>query len=747
MSTGVDLSALEWGSPPVSLLPRTLREAWASCLLPDWVAQDLSLRAGATASDLGNEFAYSDGAEARVRHFIRTFVAQRVDEVRKLRCFDFAPPNGFQLSLVPYGTRSWHSLERAGLTDNPTGLFAATFGELLQISGLGVATLIEMVSLTEGAALLFSGIVARPAGFLPLRPPPMPPTPTSPAETLPDTWRADCERVLSWPWVDKVSCDDPRFSPLLPAGSGTLEDRLLAVLADPLEAARKAPSLLKALPAVKERVAQIEPLSLDDGLANYLTSAFPNKPERVALLGMRLGWLGPPPRTLQECGEAFGITRERVRQLEKKLRDGMPLHAIIMPRLEEALEALEAVAPIEDRAAEALLAAKGICGSTFSIESVLAAAADLKKHTTLSFATINGRTCVSTAAQEATLGALLRKARNIAGANGVASVYQLFSALSADEAPEAQEATEEAIRKTLAAWPTCCFVNDDWFTFNDLPAGRNCVINVLDRMLSVSPRLTVSDAREGIRRRMRFRNLSQGGTQVAPPTSVLESYLTGHPDYLVQGGHVSAKLPRRPEDELGDTERAMLEVFEEAGGGVLDRRSFVEGCIRKGLNENTVSVYSTYSPVIEHVGVDLWKLRGRVVDAARVEAVRQSNQERSQERRCIHSGWTAHGTLLIAWTVPWQFNSIVFGVPRAVAQYLKGQTFSARGKSGTVNCGKVSVNDEGASYGYSQFLRQVSAEEGDVITADFDIAAASVELDLSDVQTVLDTYGDGQYDD
>jgi hypothetical protein len=558
---------------------------------------------------------------------------------------------------------------------------------------------------------------------------------------------ADCECALSWPWVDKVSCDDPRFSPLLPTGSGTLEDRLLAVLADPLEAARKALLLLKALPAVKERVTQIERLSLDEALADYLTSEFPDRPDRVALLGMRLGWLGAPPRILQDCGEAFGITRERVRQLEKRLRDDMPLHAIIMPRLEEALEALEAVAPIEERAAEALLAARGVCSPKFCIESVLAAAADLKKHTTLSLTTINGRACVSTVAQEATLGPLLRKARSIAGANGIASVYQLFSALFADEAPEAHEATEESLRKTLAAWPTCCFVHDDWFTFTDLPAGRNRVINILDKVLSVSPQLTISEAREGIRRRMRFLNISGSGAHVAPPTFVLESYLTSHPDYVVQSGCVSAKSPRRPEDELGDTERAMLEVFEEAGGGVLDRRSFVEGCIRKGLNENTVSVYSTYSPIIEHVGVDLWKLRGRVVDAARVEAVRQSNQERSQERRCIHSGWTPHGTLLIAWTVPWQFNSIVFGVPRAVAQYLKGQTFVVRGKSGIVNCGEVFVNDEGASYGYSRFLRQVSAEEGDVITADFDIAAASVELDLSDVRTVLDTYGDGQYDD
>lgn len=52
----VDIATLEWGKPPVPLLPQTLRAAWAGQALPTWVARDLSLPEGATARQLTGDF-------------------------------------------------------------------------------------------------------------------------------------------------------------------------------------------------------------------------------------------------------------------------------------------------------------------------------------------------------------------------------------------------------------------------------------------------------------------------------------------------------------------------------------------------------------------------------------------------------------------------------------------------------------------------------------------------------------------
>lgn len=742
----IDNATLEWGTTPVPLLPQTLRTAWSANELPEWVARDLSLPLGATAADLGGDFTCVNGASDRIRHFVRAYVARHLDEVQSLKCFSHPAPAGFNLSTVPFGTRSQHAIERSGVGESPAKLFEATYGDLLRISGLGVATLLEIVALTECAVGRFNGVVeachAKPTASHA--------EPSATADTLPATWRRQCEGILTTDWADKISSQDPRFTRILPQGPGTLEERLLAILADPIEAALKASSLVEALPTVRERALLIESLTLEESLIDYLAAAWDYQQERVNLLGMRLGWLGEPPRVLRECGNRFGITRERVRQLEKKMRDAMPEHSVFLPRLDAALEVLEKAAPLDLAAVEKLLIEQGVCKRSFSIESILAAASDFGRQTTASIAEFNGQRCVSTTAQDATIGAFIRQARAIASANGVASVYQLVQAVptAATTAESGSEppSYESWIRKALRAWPACKFVTDDWFSFSDLPPGRNRVLNVLDRMLAVTPRLHVADAREGIRRQIKYRNSAHRGTVelVTPPTAVLEAYLTTHPDYLIHEGCVEAKIPRNADEELADAERAMLQVFEEAGGGVLDRRSFVEGCIRKGINENTVSVYSTYSPIIEHVGIDLWKLRGRIVDAAKVEAVRQTNQERSRERRCLQFAWTARGTLSVAWVLPWQFSSLALGIPSAISRYLSGRTFEAFSSGTGKPCGQIAVTDEGVSYGYSPFLRHVAAEAGDVLVADFDLGSTRVGLELSDVNSTLE---DGNFCD
>jgi hypothetical protein len=742
MEQEVDIAALEWGVPPVPLLPQTLRAVWAVEKLPSWVARDLSLPDGATAAQLTGDFACIAGAGDRIRHFVRAYVAQRMDAVRGVRCFAHAAPAGFQLSMVPLGTRSLTAIERSGIAANPAKLFDSTYGDLLRISGLGVATLLEIVALTECAATRFCDTVeachAKPDASAARHP-------VAPA-TLPSTWRADCERVLAKEWADKISSEDPRFAEIMPVGPGTVEERLLAVLGDPIEAALKASALVKTLPAIEERVALIESLTLEESLVDYLAAAWGYQQERVNLLGMRLGWLGEPPRTLQQCGGHFGITRERVRQLEKKMRDAMPKHPVFLPRLDDALEIVEAAAPLDTPAAETLLIQKGICKRAFSIDSLFAAASDFGRQTTASLTEFSGQRCVSTTSQDAVVGAVVRKAKAIASANGVASVYQLVDDCPAEAGTYTNHTPphpdETLIRQALRAWPACKFVNEDWFSFYDLPPGRNRVLNTLDRMLAVSPRLQIADVREGVRRVMKYRNSAHGSAVelVTPPAPVLEAYLQSHPDYRVHDGCVEAKVPRTVDEQLAEAERVMYEVFEEAGGGVLDRRSFIEGCIRKGINENTASTYTTYSPIIEHLGKDLWKLRGRSVDATLVEAVRQSNQERSRERRCIHFGWTSRGTLSVAWVLPWQTSSLALGIPGAISRYLCGRSFDARNSVTGKPCGKVVVTEEGTSYGYSPFLRHVAAEAGDVLVANFDSSSSEVGLEMSDINTI----GDGE---
>ncbi len=49
------------------------------------------------------------------------------------------------------------------------------------------------------------------------------------------------------------------------------------------------------------------------------------------------------------------------------------------------------------------------------------------------------------------------------------------------------------------------------------------------------------------------------------------------------------------------------------------------------------------------------------------------------------------------------------------------------------------MTEEGASYGYSPFLRHGAAEAGDVLVANFDSSSSEVDLEISDTNAIEDS--------
>jgi len=56
----------------------------------------------------------------------------------------------------------------------------------------------------------------------------------------------------------------------------------------------------------------------DSDIADSLWASISRLPDREKrIVALRYGFLGEVPRTLEEIGEEFNLTRERIRQLEK----------------------------------------------------------------------------------------------------------------------------------------------------------------------------------------------------------------------------------------------------------------------------------------------------------------------------------------------------------------------------------------------------------------------------------------------
>src|SRR5262249_51764726 len=138
-------------------------------------------------------------------------------------------------------------------------------------------------------------------------------------------------------------------------------------------------------------------------------------------------------------------------------------------------------------------------------------------------------------------------------------------------------------------------------------------------------------------------------------------------------------------------------------------------CTEYGMNHNTFVQYLSSSPVIARLGTGLWSLRGVVVDAASVEALRQANAARPREKRIIDHGWTQDGDLWFAARLPEIQSSLVLGVPSAIRRFVAGREYPATDDLG-LPAGTVRINADGtASYGYVQFLIRNGADEDDIL--------------------------------
>jgi hypothetical protein len=122
----------------------------------------------------------------------------------------------------------------------------------------------------------------------------------------------------------------------------------------------------------------------------------------------------------------------------------------------------------------------------------------------------------------------------------------------------------------------------------------------------------------------------------------LRAYYEAHPEFIVEDGEmIKACEPLDYRVELALSETILVDVLRSSPACVLDRASLATECTRRSMNVNTFSINLSYSPVVLHLGTDVWSLRGVRVDPAAVEAVREANALRQKERRVLDHGCMA----------------------------------------------------------------------------------------------------------
>lgn len=584
-----------------------------------------------------------------------------------------------------------------------------TFGDLFVIPNMGIKSVLEFSCSTESAIIS--------AGYAEVE--------LQRTEEIQEMFNR-LDSYTSLPWTEQIGSRDPRFSDLwfMSGESGSLADQIEALIENHDEVGSVA--LCKQFPEIERRIDEIKSQNLEESLSRFLSEVSGMTGLRFEAMLDRFGWGGVPPLTLEEAGEKLGVTRERIRQIQKKISEKIPETQPYLPALDNAITALESVAPIQVDRAIHLLKRLGISKINFHPKSVITAAKDLQKRSTLSIKNVNGKHLVFSRLNSQGVNRLLDIARRLSGASGATNIFEVMDKL--DEVGE--EVNERRAVKLLKQLDEIRFLTDDWFWMPDIPPHRNRLRNVTRKMLSVAHLISISDIRDGLKREYFFRNSSNKKNFRVPPTNVLIEFFKQNMEFeLDENDFVRSTEYLDYKKELGEGIQAVVEILRSTPNGILERDSLREGCEARNVNLNSLEILLTYSPVLEALGSSLYKLRGISASASEVEAVRRSITSKPNIKRVKDHGWSEEGNVYVVVRLPKYHHSFVFGAPSAIKRFIEGQKFNGLMESGK-SFGNITVTKDGSVVGVSTYLRRVGADEGDLVKVEFNLLSETATLSI-----------------
>jgi hypothetical protein len=162
------------------------------------------------------------------------------------------------------------------------------------------------------------------------------------------------------------------------------------------------------------------------------------------------------------------------------------------------------------------------------------------------------------------------------------------------------------------------FLAGDWFW---LPGVRqNRLAGSTCRILAVASPLDVATIRAGLCRTVRRRHAT-----AVPPAGALAEFYAAHPAFAIDArGDVRPERPLDCERALTRSDRIFVDVLRSSWTGVLDRASFREACVARGMTRATFHVQVVYSAVLDHPARDVWCLRGTRVSGITAAALRHA---------------------------------------------------------------------------------------------------------------------------
>ena len=310
--------------------------------------------------------------------------------------------------------------------------------------------------------------------------------------------------------------------------------------------------------------------------------------QQIDKLSLRYGWADQKPKTLEEVGELYGVTRERIRQIEAKFEKKLPVKKNHISSLEKCLDLLTQSAILTVEEASKLILEKHLSSNPVSIEGIVKHAAVLfAKNNDLDIVTVHGCKFVVKKTGINLIELIHYEANAEVSKYGCGNVDELIEEILSNSPNiySKEILTRDFAIKVLRGFGDVIFLdkNCNWFWYE---TKRNRLINVLKKIFTVTKQLDVTQIREGLQRSYRQRSL-----RLVPSKEAIIEICKLLPNFFVEETTIHVNELFKQDDRLGEIEKAFFKVLSESEDGVLTRNDLLDRIQELGISDVSGSGY------------------------------------------------------------------------------------------------------------------------------------------------------------
>lgn len=418
---------------------------------------------------------------------------------------------------------------------------------------------------------------------------------------------------------------------------------------------------------------------------------------------------GAPRKILEEVGQRYGMTRERVRQIEAKVIGGLRARWHKLPLFDAALASLESHSPLKTSDIAAIVRQSGIETREVSFDALIKLCEVFERPMCLFQANDLSPGIVGTKEDVETLRKAVRSLRADTSSLGCTSVTRIQFELSGEILPD------RAIMRGLELLDEVVWLDADrqWL-LSGIPS-RNRIFNLLEKIFSVSKAVHLSELRQAIGRphRMRF----------VPPVEVLGSLCVHFGLHRSVDNIVSASTPFN--FDLGELDSIFVKVLQRQGSPIT-REELEEGCVgEEGMNIASFYQYLSYCPLVLKLDYSVYSLIGASIPPGAIEGAKRRV---GQDRVPAQFGWTQFGKLWFVFRLTRaSVHSGNFFVPTFISEHAEGK-WTLQLASGTP-VGEAEVK-QGIAGGTRSALQLLGADANDYCLLRFDLSKNVVSIEV-----------------